>query len=364
ASRGNTVCRLLSARNLQPETRYHAFLVPTFKIGAEAAMGITNGVEDRMLLSWTSPADGAGKILPYFYDWEFGTGTKGSWGEWYRFSIVMWSVLSGDWDNKVDNIRYIQSVLNIGFDSLVFLDDNPFERNMVREHLPDVTVPELPEDPAEYLEFLYTQNLFETASYVTADQDRTEQYQVEAKRTAAQKSYTDESSFLGSLEMVSDVQPFNSFNTPRVAQLSQRSNQFNLRTVRYTDGDIERLGNDENYATFSFTLQDKFGDNGLICVVILQKENSDVLFIDTWFMSCRVLKRGMEQFVLNALVEYAQANGYKQLKGQYIATPKNDMVSGHYQKLGFSEQDGYWYLDLATYQTKECFIATKNTVVK
>lgn len=274
------------------------------------------------------------------------------------------AVFVANWDNKVDNIKYIQSVLNIGFDSMVFLDDNPFERNMVREHLPHVTVPELPEDPAEYLEFLYTQNLFETASYVADDKNRTEQYQVEAKRSAAQKSFTDESSFLRSLDMISDVQPFNKFNTPRVAQLSQRSNQFNLRTVRYTEGDIERMAGDDTYATFSFTLEDKFGDNGLICVVILKKEGSDILFIDTWFMSCRVLKRGMEQFVLNTLVEYARSNGYKQLKGEYIATPKNDMVREHYRKLGFEEKGDYWYLDVTAYQTKECFISTKNAVVK
>lgn len=274
------------------------------------------------------------------------------------------AVFVANWDNKVDNIKYIQSVLNIGFDSMVFLDDNPFERNMVREHLPMVTVPELPEDPAEYLEFLYTQNLFETASYIADDQNRTEQYQVEAKRTAAQKSFTDESSFLKSLNMISDVQPFNKFNTPRVAQLSQRSNQFNLRTVRYTEADIERLAGDDRYATFSFTLEDKFGDNGLICAVILYKENAATLFIDTWFMSCRVLKRGMEQFVLNTLVNYARDNGFKQLKGEYIATLKNDMVREHYRKLGFTEENEYWYLDIATYQQKEYFIATKNTLAK
>lgn len=128
---------------------------------------------------------------------------------------------------------------------MVFLDDNPFERNMVRENVPGVTVPELPEEPSEYLEFLYTQNLFETASYSSADKERTKQYQVEAQRVATAKKFTNEGDFLKSLEMVSEVSGFTSFNTPRVAQLSQRSNQFNLRTVRYTEDQIIAIENDK-----------------------------------------------------------------------------------------------------------------------
>ena len=191
------------------------------------------------------------------------------------------AVFVANWENKADNIRTIRDILNIGFDSMVFLDDNPFERNMVREHVPDVTVPELPEDPGEYLEFLYTQNLFETASYNEGDKDRTRQYQVEAKRVSLQRSFTNEADFLKSLNMVSEVGGFNKFNTPRVAQLSQRSNQFNLRTVRYTDTEISAIEADERYVTFSFTLSDKFGDNGLICVVIGEKQDMGTLFINT-----------------------------------------------------------------------------------
>uniref|UniRef100_UPI000B0CE234 HAD-IIIC family phosphatase n=1 Tax=Bacteroides fragilis TaxID=817 RepID=UPI000B0CE234 len=148
------------------------------------------------------------------------------------------AVFVANWENKADNIRTIQRTLNIGFDSMVFLDDNPFERNMVREHVPGVTVPELPEDPGDYLEYLYTLNLFETASFSEDDKDRTKQYQIEAKRVSLQQSFTNEAEFLKSLVMVSEVKGFDKFNTPRVAQLSQRSNQFNLRTVRYTEAEI------------------------------------------------------------------------------------------------------------------------------
>jgi len=262
------------------------------------------------------------------------------------------SVFIANWENKADNIRQIQSILNIGFDSMVFLDDNPFERNIVRENIPEITVPELPEDPSEYLEYLYTLNLFETISYSNEDTERTKLYQIEAQRASVQQKFTNEEDFLKSLDMVSVVESFNKFNKPRVAQLSQRSNQFNLRTVRYTDDDIDTLMADPDTYTFSFTLEDKYGDNGLICVIILKTESAETLFIDTWFMSCRVLKRGMENFVLNTMVNFAKENGFSFLKGEYIPTAKNDMVKGHYEGLGFHEVDGYWELDVNNYEQK------------
>jgi FkbH-like protein len=164
------------------------------------------------------------------------------------------AVFVANWENKADNIKQIQTILNIGFDSMVFLDDNPFERNMVRDNIAGITVPELPEDPAEYLEFLYTLDLFETTSFSSGDAERTKQYQVEAERTVMQKTFTNEKDFLKNLDMVSDVKSFNKFNKPRVAQLSQRSNQFNLRTVRYTEDDIERIISDPDNFSFTFTL--------------------------------------------------------------------------------------------------------------
>ena len=273
------------------------------------------------------------------------------------------SVFIANWENKADNIRTIQSILNIGFDSMVFLDDNPFERNMVRENVPDVTVPELPEDPGMYLEYLYTQNLFETSSYSSADKDRTKQYQVEAQRVATAKKFTNEGDFLKSLEMVSEVSGFTSFNTPRVAQLSQRSNQFNLRTIRYTEDQIAAIENDPKQKGFAFTLKDKFGDNGLIAVVILQEMDANTLFIDTWFMSCRVLKRGMENFTLNTIVDYAKNSGYKKIIGEYLPTQKNGMVSEHYSNLGFTRMAGsstaQWELDVEDYKNRECYINFK-----
>lgn len=274
------------------------------------------------------------------------------------------AVFVANWENKADNIRTIQQILNIGFDSIVFIDDNPFERNIVREHVPEVTVPELPEDPSEYLEYLYSLNLFETASYSADDKDRTKQYQIEAQRVSFKNSFTDEKDLLKSLNMYCEVKGFDKFNTPRVAQLSQRSNQFNLRTVRYTEDKIAAIENNDDYATFSFTLSDKFGDNGLVCVIIAKKSDTETLFIDTWFMSCRVLKRGMEHFTLNTLVEWAQQNGYKKIIGEYLPTAKNRIVAEHYPNLGFKALEGtstsQYVLDVDSYESKTCYINVKD----
>lgn len=266
------------------------------------------------------------------------------------------AVFIANWDNKPDNIRQIKNILNIGFDSMVFLDDNPFERNIVRENIPDITVPELPEDPADYLEYLYSLNLFETASYSNEDAERTKLYQIEAQRSSIQQNFTNEDDFLKSLSMVSVIEPFNKFNIPRVAQLSQRSNQFNLRTIRYTENDIDKLTVADGYDTFSFSLSDKFGDNGLVCAIILKKESRQAAFIDTWFMSCRVLKRSLEHLVLNTLVNHAKEKGYEYLRGEYIPTAKNALVKDHYSNLGFKEDGNSWLLYINEYQNKKTYI--------
>jgi FkbH-like protein len=271
------------------------------------------------------------------------------------------AVFIANWENKVDNIRQLQSVLNIGYDSMVFLDDNPFERNMVRETIPQICVPELPEDPADYLEYLYTLNLFETVSFSDEDIERTKLYQIEAHRNITQQKFTNEDDYLKSLNMLSLIEPFNKFNTPRVAQLSQRSNQFNLTTIRYSETDINLLAASENYFTFAFTLEDKFGDNGLICVIILKEESDQTLLIESWFMSCRILKRSMENFVLNTITNFAREKGFKYLKGEYIPTAKNDMVKDHYKNLGFEKFEKFWILDALNYEDKKCLIVKKNT---
>lgn len=266
------------------------------------------------------------------------------------------AVFVANWNNKADNIRHIQSILNIGFDSMVFLDDNPFERGIVKKEIPEITVPDLPEDPAEYLSFLYQQNLFETTSFTEEDTKRNDQYREEAERAVLLQTFTNEADYLQSLEMKAEIQPVNKFSLPRAAQLTQRSNQFNLRTIRYTEEQMHAIITDPNKFTLSVSLKDKFGEYGLISLIILHKTSKDQLFIDTWIMSCRVLKRNVEEFVLNKMVNLAAINGCQSLRGEYLPTQKNGLVKDHYKNLGFTNIDGYWQLPVNEYKIKHTHI--------
>ena len=265
------------------------------------------------------------------------------------------AVFVANWNTKVDNIHHIQKVLNIGFDSMVFIDDNPFERNMVRENIKGITVPELPEDPTEYLSYLQSLNLFETASLSKADSYRTKQYQNEAKRVEVKASFANENDFLASLDMKCKVEGANVFSIPRIAQLTQRSNQFNLRTKRYTDQQIIKMNESNEFEIFTFFLSDKFGDHGLVSLIILEKREASI-FIDTWIMSCRVLRRGLEQFVLNQIITFASENKYSTIMGEYLPTNKNKLVENHFTEMGFTFENNIYKLEVESYKTKKSHI--------
>ncbi len=245
------------------------------------------------------------------------------------------SVFVANWEDKAGNIRHIQQTLNIGMDSMVFLDDNPFEREVVRSLISNITVPELPENPEEYVDYLRSLNLFETVSFSEEDRVRTQQYRAEAQRVSLQNQCADYDAYLDSLEMIAEAKPFDAFHFPRIAQLTQRSNQFNLRTVRYTEQEIADIASDDRFVTLYFTLRDKFGDHGLISAVIMEKQD-DRLFVNTWLMSCRVLKRGMEEFIVNKMLSEAKRLGFATVEGEYLKTAKNAMVANIYEKLGFT----------------------------
>ncbi len=268
------------------------------------------------------------------------------------------SIFVANWDDKASNIKLIQESLNIGMDSIVFIDDNPFERNLVKSRFPDIEAPDLPENPAEYLGYLQSQNLFDTVSFAGESADRTKQYQAEFERKKSQMTYASIDDYLKSLEMVGEAKSFEEVRFARIAQLTQRSNQFNLRTVRYTEDEIEKIASDDNYITLYYTLKDKFGDHGLIAVVIMKKVSSEEVFVDTWLMSCRVLKRGMEEFIVNKMVEAAKINGFKKVSAEYIPTAKNSMVKDIYKTMGFNEDgENKYQVNVDEYVTKENFIA-------
>ena len=223
--------------------------------------------------------------------------------------------------------------------------------------IPEITVPDLPEDPALYLSYLRSLNLFETASFSENDKDRTKQYQSEVKRINLQKNFESYDDYLKSLEMVATVKPFDEFQIPRIAQLTQRSNQFNLRTVRCTESEINELSKNNEYITRYFMLRDKFGDHGLISVLTMKKQDRKTLFVENWLMSCRVLKRGMEEYIADTMVEIAKQQGFEKVIGEYIPTPKNSMVKDLYNKLGFKDiGNNQFEADVKEYKEHKTYI--------
>lgn len=265
------------------------------------------------------------------------------------------AIFVANWENKADNILHISRVLNLGLDSLVFIDDNPMERNLVKSRHPEVSVPDLPEDPAYYLSYIQSLNLFETTAVSAADAGRTLQYQQEAERNILKSSFTDINSFLAGICMNSYVRPFLKFDIPRIAQLSQRSNQFNLTTIRYSETEIEVLAADAGSSTFAFNLKDNLGDHGLVCTIIVRK-TGETAEIMSWMMSCRVLKRTMERFCLNTIVAALCLENCRELTGKYIPTEKNALVSNHYSSLGFTPRDDHWFMNPLLYIPGETFI--------
>jgi len=239
-----------------------------------------------------------------------------------------------NWNPKPDNIRQIAQTLNIGIDSLVFVDDNPAERAIVRQMLPEVAVPELPDDPAMYSRVLSEGRYFESVTFNDEDRLRTRFYLDNQKRDEFAQAATNLDDFLSKLGMIATICPFTEVDLDRITQLVARSNQFNLTTRRYTHADLQGFMNDPQYVTRSIRLTDTFGDNGLISVWI-GKHEGDTLLVDTWLMSCRVLSRGVEQHLRNHIVSYAREHGLHTIRGAYIPTKKNKLVEEHYAKLGF-----------------------------
>ena len=263
------------------------------------------------------------------------------------------AVFQANWQDKASNLKAIAQTLNIGIDALVLLDDNPAEREQVRQALPEVAVPELPEDPAFYSRALLAAGYFEAVGFTAEDRSRAEQYQANAKRAAVLGEATDLDGYLRSLEMKAVFAAFDSVGRARIAQLINKSNQFNLTTRRYTEAQIQALEESKVGLTLQVRLIDKFGDNGMISVVICVPEGPDWQ-IDTWLMSCRVLNRRVEQAMLNWIVESAKNSGIGAIVGHYIATERNGMVKEHYARLGFElleEKNGdtTWRLDVASY---------------
>jgi len=265
------------------------------------------------------------------------------------------AVFQANWVDKATNIRAIAKMLNIGTDALVFLDDNPTERHIVRRELPEVAVPEVPDDPALFPLFLSMAGYFDAVTFSADDEKRTEFYKTQAQRLALQESTSDLEGYLESLDMTLHLAPFDKIGRPRITQLINKSNQFNLTTRRYTETEVAVIEDDPSTITLQARLIDCFGDNGMISVIICRKENG-AWNIDTWLMSCRVLGRRIEQAMLQFLNQQLKGRGATELLGSFIPTKRNGLVKDHYPNLGFdlvsAGNDGttHWRLDLTKHR--------------
>ena len=276
------------------------------------------------------------------------------------------AAFQANWEDKAQNLKAIAARLNIGVDALVFVDDNPIERARIRQSLPMVAVPEMPDDPAHYVRCLAEAGYFEAVAFTADDRSRAEQYAANAEREAMLGSAESMDEFLRGLKMTAVYGPFTAVDHARVVQLINKTNQFNTTTRRYAGEEVARIMDDPDSLTLQFRLIDRVGDNGLVSTMILRPTpaDDDVLEIENWVMSCRVFGRELEFEAMNVAVEAARERGARALIADYIPTAKNDVISKLYPSLGFTEIDGAapangatrWRLDLADYVTRNTHI--------
>lgn len=247
--------------------------------------------------------------------------------------------IRANWDPKDRNLTDIASAINILPDSFVFIDDNPAERMIVEEQVPGVSVPDIGQ-PEEYIRRIDKNGYFEVIGLSDDDKQRNTMYKANAERAHMQAAYSDYHEYLLGLQMTAHIAPFEPLYYNRISQLTNKSNQFNLTTLRCTVADIERYASDDGYITLYGQLSDKFGDNGIVSLVMGEIDpDAQALHIRLWLMSCRVLKRDMECAMLDAVVDAARAHGLKTVYGYYFPTAKNGMVREFYRSMGFTEVD-------------------------
>lgn len=248
------------------------------------------------------------------------------------------AVFEANWEPKPEALRRIARELNLGLDSFVFFDDNPAEAENVRQALPEVAVVDVPADPSRYIEALAAGLWFETVALTAEDQARSQQYQIERQRKEVRASNVSMEDYLRSLEMIGEVRTIDETDLTRVVQLIGKTNQFNLTTRRHSLDDVRALLKDPRAIGLTMRIADRFGDYGLISVLIAVPDDEapeTTLRIDTWLMSCRVIARTAEEGFFLQLMNLARTLGFKRLRGEYIPTPKNELVRELFPRLGF-----------------------------
>ncbi len=279
------------------------------------------------------------------------------------------SVFVANWQDKATNIAKIAEQLNIGLDSLVIVDDNPAERALIRQSFPVVAVPELPPDPSQYVDCLSNAGYFEAVAITSDDFARSQQYAQNKQRQALEQSSQSIDDYLRSLEMQMTSSQFVDVDLPRIAQLINKTNQFNATTRRKTQEEVRDLASRDGNLTLQVRLSDRFGDNGLVSAVILVPDPNvpGAIEIETWVMSCRVFGRQLEYETLNAMVELLSESQYSTLTGHYIPTSRNALIQNLYENLGFSQLNDSkdldagetrWILELEDYSPRATNIET------
>jgi FkbH-like protein len=251
-----------------------------------------------------------------------------------------------NWNNKAQNIKEIAQEINIALDSIVFLDDSPFEREIVISNLPEVFVPELPTEPSEYPNFIRNLNVFDFITLSEDDFARNDSYKANINRVALRTQTINIEDFYFSLNMRASISKINESQINRIAQMTQKTNQFNLRTKRYTESDIKSFVRNSNYDVYQMSLKDKFGDNGIIACAIIRKQKLES-FVDSFILSCRAMGRTAETALINYIIEDLLKTSCLRLTSEYIPTKKNMPCKKFYANHGFTKkQDGKWIFEM------------------
>jgi len=245
------------------------------------------------------------------------------------------TVLKANWKRKDENIVDIAKEININLDSMVFVDDNPAEQEIVKSSLKDVSVPSIDNNVVNYINTIDKAGFFETTALSGDDLNRGRYYKDDSKRKETEKSFANYDDFLKSLSMVAEINCFIPLYLERLTQLINKTNQFNLTTKRYTYSEVEKISRSKEHIALYGKLSDKFGDNGIVSIIIGQIRNKQELHLDIWLMSCRVLNRGMEKAMFDALVSECKERKITTIVGYYYKTKRNDIVSQYYQQIGF-----------------------------
>ncbi len=249
-----------------------------------------------------------------------------------------------NWNDKVTNLHEISSELNIGLDSFVFFDDDPINREFVKSQLNQVLVVDLPSDSAKFAHILTEMNVFESLKITEEDKKRKDMYLGQRKRVEFENKIGDFNEFLKQMDIQVLIKKADGFSIPRISQLTLKTNQFNLTTKRYQEDQISSFSDDKNRIVECAQVSDKFGDNGITGVYIVEKKN-DEWIIDTFLLSCRIIGRGVEDIMLSQLIERARKENIKKIKGKFIPTKKNKPAENFYEEFGFKKEDDFWVFD-------------------